>query len=394
MIATELALVGLASRHGWARNLETYQPLLLSDRLMHLSPSERAVIENRCDIGLCHRSAINDYTRLISADLILFWGDFLHMAQYFRAMSDILADFTSSHQRSVNGPALAARVLLLHDADDETLARRTMTFGTTLLFNNLHDEFEDVYHLPATRLLSLARRVWVRDALSAAKVAHLRKDYATSYFGVDCTLLLDPNESIYCSKKHQVSTENILVFLGRDPSLHGPLLSVAESLAAALRLPLRWLPWGERSAFPHFSVPAAPLSCTADATTQDLLQHLRNSSAVVTDTYHMAVLAWNFGVPAVTGFSAYGAASTDVSSGAAFNWRDKREIFYSQYDALDFLIRPEELFDNVLLQKRVNRLLEMLKDGRLVSSIVSRIHTHAAELERSLAEEISLVLRN
>jgi hypothetical protein len=145
-----------------------------------------------------------------------------------------------------------------------------------------------------------------------------------------------------------------------------------------------WLDWGCRLAFPALGAGVTPPTGPA-VPALSLVRHLADCALVVTDTYHAAVLAWTFGVPCVALAAPVADAAADVNSGAAFNWRDKREVFFSQYDALDFLVRAEELGAPPRLAARVERIVTCLEDRRHAEAVTRRLRQHARAAEGDLA---------
>jgi hypothetical protein len=387
MVATELALLAFLRRHGWLSQTRFYRFVSMADRLSHLPHDQRATILSRSATGIEYRCAAENHDTLVGSDVVLFWADFHHMAQYIRAFERLAASGLIPNQR----PETVRRLLLLANANDSTFAR-TVSFATTLLFNTAADEAAAEYGPLLRRLVRSSRRVWMRDALSAARVAHLRGDYERGYFCVDAGLLFRRDDLPVVSGGLVADTGAILLFLGRDRTAHTALLKAAQSLAGALNRTVGTLPWGDVLAFPMVDNTLTPPLLPETANTVELLRELACASLVVTDTYHLAVMAWNFGVPAICAFGGHTDRATDVSSGAAFNWRDKREVFFSQYDALDFLIRPEELHDSERLAARTRRLLEVAQNRVLCAAITAQMHAHAAASEVSLAGEITGLL--
>jgi hypothetical protein len=392
MAATELALRAFLRRHDLESVARYFRLVRFGDRLSYLQPEDRADAEHRADTGIRFRSAFEEADAFISGTARLFWADYLHMGIYLRELAPIAA--AQLHDPAETQRRLA-RLLLLEGASDAVLAA-SISFGTTLLFNTLQDEGRAVYAAPLRRFLKRAKRVWVRDALSAARVAHLRGDYEIGYFGVDCALLLTREDV------HRNAIENgvgapaepgaVLAFFGRETGPREALLAAALDIARALGRPVRWLRWGDIGGFPHLLGRPPGIAESAAATTYELLHEVAHARAVVTDTYHLAVIAWSLGVPALTAFSGHAASANDVSSGAEFNWRDKREVFYSQYDALDFLIRPEELVDGDKLRRRMAHVREAVSDESLCTAIVARIREHATAVEAALARGLHELL--
>jgi hypothetical protein len=390
MIATELALDAFLARHGWQHVAQRYRLISLAQRLRD-RPDELLAIERRGYSDAGSLSAVDHYDAFASSDVVLYWADFLHLAQYLRALRRVAA----AHLASSRGPAEVARLVdrlfLLSEADDAVL-RRTISFGTNLLFNTSHDEGEAAYGVPLRRLMTLMRRVWVRDALSAGRVAHLRRDYRHGFFGVDCALLLRREDLAPDSLPDAHEAGGVIAFFGRDREVAGPMTALATSLAASLERPLRWLPWGDANAFPALGAPIAPLVLSNSASAQQLLRAVAQATLVVTDTYHLAAIAWSFGVPAVAAFGAPAGGAPDVSAGPEFNRRDKREVFFSQYDALEFLVRPEELAQSGRYELRRTRLMEVVRDATLCGAIAANVRAHADAIEADLAAEITEML--
>lgn len=391
MMVTELALAIFLRRHGWMGRTSVF-------RLRETSESSFAsdAFETQHEDVFEYLSGREHYDSIVSSSLILLWADFLHMAQYLREREVILAENLKSDAGSTDAGIAVRKLFLLADANDSVL-RRTISFGTTLLFNTIPDEADPSYGVPLRRLFGSARRIWVRDALSAARVAHLRDDYATGYFGIDCALLLRREDVLAEGDSLEPTdaalSKDVLVFFGRDPTLRDGLNHVATELARHFERSLRWVPWGDRGAFPRLQSAPDSASFVNGSTIQALLREVANASLIVTDTYHLALIAWNFGVPAVCAFSAYSTDPNDVSSGAAFNWRDKREVFFSQYDALDFLIRPDELYDGDRSGRRWDHLVRSIGDRDLCASVTAKMRAHATRIEADLVSEMQATLR-
>ena len=389
MVATELALAAFLRRHGWWAQTEFYQLVRLADRLRDLPPGERAALERRADSGITARPALEHYEAIVTSDVILYWADFLHMAQYLRALQQVVVNHElRSGERS---PAqIVNRLFLLAEADDAAL-RRTVSFGTNLLFNTLRDEADPAYAVPLRRLLGLAKRVWVRDALSAARVAHLRGDYAQGYFGVDCAQLLTRADVLGSAAAKRTGRARPGARLLRARRRRARPAARAGGHACG-----RCRPAAAPAALGRCArVPGAAPDALAGAlepTGRELLAEVARASLVVTDTYHLAVTAWSLGVPAVAAFAGHTSAEKDVSSGPAFHWRDKREVFFSQYDALDFLVRPEELADGARFARRAAHIAETVRDGSLCAMISARIRRHGERIEAELAAEMAGLL--
>jgi hypothetical protein len=393
MAASELGLAAFASRHDLLDSLTVFRLCSIEERLRHLPRAEAAQVSACARLPLSYRSARTDLDALLQSDVILFWGDFLHMAQYVRALDAALIGLDDVPTRA-DAAALIRRVLLL-GGSPAARKRRSLSFGTTLLFNTLADETEGAYGRDFRDLMSGLGHIWVRDVFSAAKVAHVRGDYTTSFWGCDCAQLLhraDLDRFAPAGQTGGAHAGGLAFFAGRSPDAAAALFQLASDLAAALDIPCAWLPWGSTSAFPLLDrigsgIPndGEPLDVAA------LLRHVADSRLVVTDTYHLALVAWTFGVPAVL-LAASPALGADVNAGPALGRRDKREVLFSQYDLLDFLVRDHELASPASAAARAARILERLGDAGFLDALTARLRSHAAASESACAAAVRAML--
>lgn len=399
MMAVELGLLAFATRHGFRDSLKFYQLYSLEERLSGIDAEAREAVLRFTTMPAPYRSIREGFGKLLASDGILYWGDFLHMAQYHRTQRRVLANIpvASSLDDAVD---LIDRTLMLKGQPGAIL-RKTVSFGTTLLFNTLSDESSKEYGVSLSEFLAQARRIWVRDVFSAAKVAHLRGDYTTVHWGCDGAQFLKPEDLPQLSAEMGEpmpsgldSKKRILVFLGRTPQWAPVMFDIARKIAEHRQTSACWIPWGSSSAFPAGGLSLIPddFERIQDSHVITLLNWVAAADVVVTDTYHLALIAWNFGVPAVALTSPFDAAETNVNSGARFNWRDKREVFFSQYDALDFLLRPEELAEPSHLEARLNRLLHLIDDADHIGRICARIQAHVGAVEEEFKNELQSLL--
>ena len=111
-----------------------------------------------------------------------------------------------------------------------------------------------------------------------------------------------------------------------------------------------------------------------DVTFDKLLEIIADSRLVLTDTYHLAVLAWRLGTPAVCLTEAGETSSGwSVNLGHGGTARDKRVDLYSQLDVLPLLADPRRE-----PTREARRICEVLGDDR-VSVVGMRTLTRAAE---------------
>ncbi|WP_166206220.1 hypothetical protein [Cognatiluteimonas telluris] len=382
MSAVETGLRLFLRRHRLESSATVYRVHSIEDRVPSKERTDTALLDAAASSGLACRdfSQPGERERFLAADRILYWGDFLHMAQYLRALQGIDSRLRDA-AKAAAGPSINDD-LLMSGTPDPVLAR-TCSFGTTLLFNTIEDESSPGYGAALRRFIAGARRLWVRDVISAGKLARLSGDYRTGFWGGDCAQAIDRDglASLYPSCAGTATADVVGWFVGRGGGSRDVIGDVALRWATALGLQRHWLPWGSRSAFPALAAGEGHPTTSFPS----LLRRLLECRMVVTDTYHLGVVAWTLGIPAVMFFNPFSPAAQSVNSGRNGYWRDKREVFYSQYDILDFLIRPEEAADAAALAAREARILAKAGDDALVHAISQGVRGHAQAASADLA---------
>ncbi|WP_369386841.1 polysaccharide pyruvyl transferase family protein [Streptomyces sp. CG1] len=378
-------------------------------------------------------------------DAVVFWGDFLHTRHYLaQDATNRLLDFGIAEDRDA-ARALLHRTLLLADQPDELLAR-TLSYGGTILHNTQSDYEDKEYGSLFLRLMTRSHRVWARDPLSAAKIAHLRGDRTTDYFGSDAALLSRPGDLDHLPTtgwSEQVPEGGAIgVFLGARTPVPDWLPAFCQGLSDRFGAPLEWLPWFDRdipSQAGH--IPTRP----GDHTIGDLVRVLSRYRLVITDTYHLGVNAWGAGTPVVCvgapeprrqearvppdfylstlpdtreaherradrlvhlvhggGADAIAARTTDDDAGLCCGGRPhpapgyltlsdvKKHVFHMAYDATDFYLStlPDTREAH---ERRADRLVHLVHGGG-ADAIAARIREHADHSATTFTETLTSLL--
>ncbi|MGR4853489.1 hypothetical protein [Streptomyces sp. LARHCF252] len=317
-------------------------------------------------------------------DAVVFWGDFLHTRHYLaQDATNRLLDFGIAADRDA-ARNLLNRTLLFADQPDELLAR-TLSYGGTILHNTQSDYEDKEYGPLFSRLVTRGHRTWVRDPLSAAKIAHLRGDRTTDHFGSDAALLSRPGDL-----DHLPTTDwsrsvpdggAIGVFLGARTPVPAWLPASCQELSDRLGAPLEWLPWFDRDVpAPVGHIAARP----GDHTIGDLVGVLPRYRLVITDTYHLAVNAWGAGTPAVC----VGAPEpTPKTHDDYLTLSDvKKHVFHMAYDATDFYLSTREGHG-----QDVDRIVRLVEGGG-ADTVASRIREHADHSAAAFTETLASLL--
>lgn len=329
------------------------------------------------------------------ADAILYWGDFFHMARYHRQVAENLVTLGLAPTEAA-ALDMTARCFFLTDAPQGVL-EKTFAFGGNLLLNCASDYNDPAYAPMLTRFMRGARTVWMRDALSALAVNHLRQDYGVSHTGCDCSLLLRDKDVEQLPRNWRrastIAQGKAGIFFHRSeetPSWR--LMRFARDLCGRLGTRAHWLPWRPSRhhrpkgwwAFPGISLDAE----AAGPTLGDLSDLLRSYAFIVTDTYHVSVNAWRLGIPAICIGELRSHADWDVSSGTIGSWRDKRWLFHAMAEALDFYVHSDELRDRRWRRHRLDQIETALRAPDLCRAITTRLRQQADAAETCLANEL------
>ncbi|MEU9475981.1 polysaccharide pyruvyl transferase family protein [Streptomyces sp. NPDC048191] len=329
-----------------------------------------------------HLDALRDH------DAVVFWGDFLHTRHYLaQDATNRLLDFGVAEDRAT-ARTLLNRTLLLADQPDELLAR-TLSYGGTILHNTQSDYEDKEYGPLFSRLMTRSHRVWMRDPLSAAKIAHLRRDRTTDYFGSDAALLSRPGDLDHLPttawSEDAPDSAAIGVFLGARTRIPAWLPGFCEGLSDRLGAPLEWLPWFDRdipSGVGHIPVrPGTP-------TVGDLLRVLSRYRLVITDTYHLCVNAWGAGTPVLCVGAPEPVPTTDDDYLTLSDV--KKHVFHMAYDATDFYLTtlPDTREAH---ERRADRVVHLVEGGG-ARAVAARIRDHADHSGAAFTETLTSLL--
>ncbi|MEV0322494.1 polysaccharide pyruvyl transferase family protein [Streptomyces sp. NPDC050658] len=303
-------------------------------------------------------------------DAIVFWGDFPHAAHYLEELTPELLRFGVVKDR-MKARSMLIRTLLFAGEPDDLLAR-TLAYGGAILHNTQSDYDDDEYNQSFSRFMAKSHRIWMRDPLSAAKVANFRRDRTMEYFGADAALLLHPGElDLPVTDWPQKTPEGkaIGVFLGTRTHIPDWLPGTCDEISSRLGCPLEWIPWfDERIPSRVAHVEAHP----GHFTLGDLLASLSRYRLVITDTYHLCVNAWRVGTPVIC----VGAPQPAPTPQGDLTLNDvKKHVFHMAYDASDFYLSTFPDTDEVR-ERRIDRIAGLI-EGRGAEVVAARIHNHA-----------------
>lgn len=348
--------------------------------------------------GLDYRKLRGNLDEALAADVVVYWGDFLHMAPYQAEAARILRDELACP----SGRADAERVVLDHlmlASQGHEVLERTASFGTTLSLNSPAD-YAGAYGEHLRRFLSRLGTVAMRDGYSAQVVREARGDWTGSYMVPDLALLRVGDDA------PGVTREGLGVFFARSRLPPEALARLGSGLARATGMEPSWIDWGREPAFwpmrarkrfrlawpalEHGQLRAGVKErartlravagkrdleiASVQPTLPALLGAVASYRAIITDTYHLAVNAWRSGVPAVCVLDAPG-RQWSVNSGAPGSARDKRWDLYSSLDALEY--STVGTWEARRTQREVARLAELLSDRPAADAVREHVARRA-----------------
>lgn len=320
-----------------------------------------------------------------SSDLIVYWGDFLHSLPYWETdLAGWLVRDGISTSRS-EAVELIYRAFMLEDAAPEVL-RKVVIFGSTILTIGANELVDRRYSSALRRLLRGAGGIYFRDALSAAKASVFRPDEST--LGSDCALQLSRTDFQTYGLIDQFPDqpgESLGVFFGRSKWTAQPL-ALARATSSRVNRKALWIPW-LRSAprqlalarmfgFPATREPPLP---------KDILSQLLNCRAVITDTYHLCVNAWNLGIPAVC--IGFGSEHVGHTLGDK-----KKEILYGMYAASPYYIFREHISNPAAIPATARYIADLLEPSEKATTVTTTITEHASTARQRLTATCQRVL--
>lgn len=399
MASVDLAFPALLRRHGISADLRFVRLYSPAEWRAKGSAPYPESLERRQALPFEYGRLRGRSRSLEESDAIVYWGDFLHGFDYLNQTARSLVGMGAAPDLA-EAAREVYRCLFLAEAPEEVLAR-SLAFGGTLVFNRERDYQNAGYRRQLERFVRGARGVWMRDVYSALRVSTLRGGRGFA-LGVDCSLLLRdedvaalPETSWWPGGEPEGGAG---IFFGRTASDTRRLGRFARDLCRQLGCGAEWLPWFDpsykpnhlptaKTAFPGLRAPEDP----EPPSVGDLLRRLARYRFVLSDTYHVCLNAWRAGVPALClGEASPSLHTYDVSTGWCCAWRDKRHVFYSMHDAMEYYIFREELADRTAYANRLLYTVHLLQEKEVAEAVarnvLARRDAAEGELVRALRE--------
>lgn len=368
MCSVDLAFEHVLQRRGRSADLRRYA---------YGGPYEAVGLATR---SLGYASLEVELDAVLASDVILFWGDFQHAHSFWRTglrrRPGGTLDVTDEHAET----ARVATHLLLDGQPDAVLAK-TVSFGTCLLGDNTRvpSPADATYRAAFAAFTARAHRIWCRDPISAAQVARLRPDRDETCLGVDAALLLTPDDYGALANPSARPDGHLAVFFGRlGGSMAGPARLTAH-LARLAGLEAVWVPWLGPGGGPPAEVTDAVPGLEVDPADsyEDLLALVAGARLVVTDAYHLCLIAWRLGIPAICVGVGAQRATRPVSD-------KKKEVFHLAQGLAPLYVFLESLSDERAPEPVARALLDLALDRAYVRRASSALAGEADAAEARL----------
>jgi len=355
---------------------------------------------------LSYKPMLGHLEEIYASDAIIYWGDFHHAWDY--QQQDLKGHWKlSKHKSEPLTDNIIYDHLLLRSAPKSVLIK-TISYGTSMMGDNAIDlDISKEYRAALQHFLSSIRNIWMRDVYSAMRVSHLLNDYSNSHLATDCALLFDRSDAERVSMfdvNRGIPGDYISTFFGRSSGdLKPRLIAFAVEVAERANKKIVWLPWLHSlpkdtyrsliygrligSGIGNKNLTSlSELSALQPRNYSELIRHLLGSALVITDTYHLSLIAWRMGIPAIC--VGFGARSSKHTLGDK-----KKETFFSSYDAQPFYVFTENIMNKSTRLQVVDYLQHLILSGTsLASSIHNNICNHSKQSELALLTALSDII--
>jgi hypothetical protein len=375
MLACQLVARWFLSRHHLGAGTTFFRLLSMTDRLAHLAPTDRAAKLEQLNDGIDY-AFLNDADQL-SGTTPLFWGDLLHMRQYLNSI-----------RRRMRPSQSTPEELLLLRSSREDVVRRAVSFGSTFLYHTASDLTAEDYGPCFSRFVGQARLIMPRDMVSLSQLAAVTPR-RSPVLGLDVTQLLcgaSDWRDIFPEgpTAFRAEPDTLLCHFARGQHDIADLRYAVKRFSAEFGKPVSWLPWGDDLSFPHLKRYEGQLGIPTVAIGDPpklsaILETLAAAKCVLTDTYHVAVLAWSLGTPALL-------VRGDYWPGDFNKHVDKRYVFYAQHGIHECFLPTSR--DREAVSAFLHKSVALISDGRVLDWHTSSVRQRAEECELQLVSAL------
>ncbi len=330
---------------------------------------------------------ISNLGALADYDLIILWGDFIITRDWINTICDLLSKELQLPFDEVRS-SVEQKVLLKNQSND--CFKRTIVFGQSLMVDGREIFDEKEYIEPLRKLISKARLARFRDPISAYRAGIISGKPVGNFTGMDAALLLQTLRAVKgMQPERRRDTKRIGVFFGRTKNARVTKLQIGRTLRKQYPdYEFVWIPWLRERAVPGIKIQRI-YKLDLKLSPQSLgeyLELLHTVDFVVTDIYHMTLMSWSHGIPAVclgNGTELFTQTLGDK----------KKEFFYSSNYLSDLYIFNETCAE-AFKKKQLGDVFKRAEQKGLGEQVKANIARLAKENIDSLEAAILACLNN
>ncbi len=300
--------------------------------------------------------SIMNFKKREDYDAVIIWGDFILTRSWIKMKSMRISKEKQLDERAV----LDYLYDVIFPEEAELRRRPRIIFGQCFLLDGLAVCHDEKYMLGLKRSLKGADMCLFRDPVSAYKASILSGEPVLRFAGVDAALLLavlwDEPDTIVSpdgTPKNRVG-----IFLGRTKGAYLTKIALAYALFRKPELKPVWFKWLTRRNIPNWpKFLFRTRSEIKDRPVEEFIKEISDCALVISDTYHMALISWSFGTPAIC----IGDGGREMRNAVGDK---KKEIFYMYNGLQDFYLYSENWREN-LFGGRAREALEKAMNSEL-----------------------------
>jgi hypothetical protein len=326
------------------------------------------------NVGFKYEALTKDIN-LNDFDVIIIWGDFTVSKHFLDMTSPKISKKSKEFDYDLK------RKILLSDFTDEEL-KKVIVFGQCIFVDDRSSLKNEQYITGIKRLLRESQLFKVRDPFSSHR-AKILGNKNRDFLGVDSALLnchIDRQliKELRLSKRANES-DTIGVFFARSKKI----LRKKKSLGIYLKfkfknVQLKWIPWlknkQDSKKFFYITIDSNPI------TDIDYIKEILSCKLIITDTYHLSLMAWSLGVPCIC----YGNAAENFKSTVHDK---KKEVFYTSNYLNDFYFFNETFYSD-LKNKKLFKIIKSMMNSTIGEDVAEDIYNASDLATKSLDKAI------
>lgn len=309
-------------------------------------------------------------------DCIIIWGDFIVSNHLLKMIEPKIAKYSPNFIYD-----FTAKILCKELSDNELV--KMIIYGQNIFIDKASIFSDEKYITSFKRLLLYCSLAKFRDPISAYKAKLISEQYHVDFLGLDAALLNYSLDKNLITKLRENDENNCIgIFFARSKNFNFKKKVLGKYLKYKYKNEyFKWIPWLEnkqesKKYFKYANTNPIP-------TDIDILKELLSCKLIITDTYHLSLMAWSLGVPCIC----FGNASENFKTTIHDK---KKEIFFLSNYLDEFYFYTENFYSDIK-SGRLARIIE--QDNKPIAELVSKKISEFASAEIALIENNILRLK-